>query len=160
MPAGELVAVYAFEVAPRQVAPFIGGAVTPTAQLQSALDSTFDRSRVLSAPAVTFLVDTNLPSRAHPIRDAALAIAFAPSPQVAVVQQLAARLAGAMDNRSKPSLLMVSSHMTAVGAERRLLVWTFPQQEVFNLRFARGRARLELLDAFNESWRRVPFYHP
>lgn len=59
MPAGSLIAAYAYEVAPRQVAPFVGGIVRLTAQLESALDSTFDRSRVLSAPAVTFQVDTN-----------------------------------------------------------------------------------------------------
>ena len=52
-------------------------------------------------------------------------------------------------NRSKPSLLMVSVHTAAVAGDRRLLLWTFPQQEVFNLRLSRGRARLELLEAFN-----------
>ncbi len=149
MSAGPLVAAYAYEVAPRQVMPFVGGAIEPTSQLQAALDSTFDRSKILSAPAVTFEVDTNSPSRAHPIRDAALIVAFAQDAQESVVEQLAARLAGAMDNRSKPSLLMVSVHAAAAAGERRLLVWTFPQQEVFNLRFAGGRARLELLEAFN-----------
>lgn len=149
MPAGSLVSAYAYEVAPRQVTPFVGGVVEPTPQLQAALDSTFDRSKILSAPAVTFEVDTSSLSRAHPIRDAALVIAFAQDVQEHVVEQLAARLAGAMDNRSKPSLLMVSVHAAAAAGERRLLVWTFPQQEVFNLRFARGKAKLELLEAFN-----------
>lgn len=161
MPAGSLLAAYAYEVAPRQVMPFVGGVIPPTPQLQAALDSTFDRSRILSAPAVTFEVDTTSSSRAHPIRDAALVIGFSRNVQDAVVEQLAARLAGAMDNRSKPSLFMVSVHATATAGERRLLLWTFPQQEVFNLRFARGKARLELLEAFNResSLRKAAMLH-
>ena len=149
MAAGSLIAAYAYEVAPRQMAPFAGGAVRPTAQLQAALDSTFDRSRILSAPAVTFEVDTASPTRAHPVRDAALAVGFTQGAQDAVVEGLAARLAVAMDNRSKPSLLMVSVHAVQAAGERRVLLWTFPQQEVFNLRFSRGQTSLELLEAFN-----------
>lgn len=147
MGAGRLIAAYAYQVAPRQDAPFDGGAVKRTTKLQNALDSTFDRSKILSAPAVTFEVSTD--SRKHPIRDAALAVGFARSPQNTVVEGLAARLASAMDNRSKPSLLMVSVHAMPATSERRVVLWTFPQQEVFNLDFTRGEANLELLDAFN-----------
>ena len=149
MSAGRLIAAYAYEVSPRQVTSFAGGAVSSTAQLQAALDSTFDRSKILSAPAVTFEVDTASPSRTHPIRDAALTVAFTDSTHESVVEGLAARLAGAMDNRSKPSLLMVSVHALPVAHERRLLLWTFPQQEVFHLRFTGGKTSLELLEAFN-----------
>lgn len=149
MAVGSLIAVYAYEVAPRQVTPFVGGAVKPTEQLQTALDSTFDRSKIASAPAVTFEVDTASPTRAHPIRDAALKVGFAEDVQDEAVKGLAARLANAMDNRSKPSLLMVSAHAMPASDERRVLLWTFPQQEVFNLGFAQGQTSLEPLEAFN-----------
>lgn len=149
MPAGQLIAAYAYEVSPRQLTRFAGGAVAPTDPLQAALDSAFDRSKILTAPAVTFLVDTSSPTRAHPIRDAALAVAFDPSPQEAVVGTVAARLATSMDNRSKPSLLMVSVHESSQPSARRLLLWTFPQQQVFNLTFEGGHTSLELLEAFN-----------
>lgn len=149
MGAGSLTAAYAFEVSPRQEDGFIGGAITVGAGLQAALDSTFDRSKLGTAPAVSLLVDENSADREHPVRDVALAVAFEPGDQTTQVQLLAARLGQAMDNRSKPSLLMVTLHRTAAASTKRLIVWTFPQQEVFNLRLSGGHARLELLDAFN-----------
>jgi hypothetical protein len=148
MGAGTLVLAYAYEVAPRQLSNFVGGAVRVGAGLQSALDSTFDRSRLGSAPSVTFMVDTASPSRAHPIRDEALKVSFDGGDQTEAVQRLAARLGDSMDNRSKSSLLMVTVH-EATTSGRRLILWTFPQQEVFNLRSSGGETRLELLEAFN-----------
>lgn len=149
MPAGKLLSTYAYEVAPRQKTPFSGGAVAATSQLQAALDGTFDRSKVAAAPMVSFEFDTSASRRAHPIRDAALAVAFGGGPHDAVTDGLARRLADSMDNRSKPSLLMVSVHDTGARGERRVLLWTFPQQEVFSLHLSRGKAELELLEAFN-----------
>ncbi|MGB7505147.1 MAG: hypothetical protein WA965_06945 [Mycobacterium sp.] len=89
MAAGELARAYAFEVAPQQVSGYIGGVVPLTTQLQAALDYRFDRSNVAVAPVVNFQVDDSSPSRAHPVRDAALAIAFAEVPQPEVVELLA-----------------------------------------------------------------------
>jgi hypothetical protein len=66
-----------------------------------------------------------------------------------VVEELAKRLADSMDNRSKPSLLMVSVHKSARSRARRMLLWTFPQQEVFNLTVRGGHPQLDLLEAFN-----------
>lgn len=149
MTAGRLISAYAYEVAPQQVAPYQGGEIPVSLALQGALDRTFDRSKIADAPAVTFTVDMSSPARSHPVRDAALAIGFDTSPQVALVEGLAARLADAMDNRSKPSLLMVSVHEAQSAGSRRLLLWTFPQQEVFNLTMRGGHPSLELLDAFN-----------
>lgn len=151
MAVGSLVAVYAYEVAPRQVGPYAGGTVRPTAQLQAALDSTFERTKIASAPAVTFEVDSSSPARTHPIRDAALTLGFSQdvAARRAAAEGLAARLASAMDNRSKPSLLMVSVHVVPAVHERRVLLWTFPQQEVFNLRSTQGQTSLEILEAFN-----------
>lgn len=150
MPAGKLLAAYAYEVAPHQKVAFTGGEIAANAQLQAALDSTFDRSKIATAPVVSFECDTTTPKRTHPIRDAALAVAFGTGPHDALTVGLAKRLADSMDNRSKPALLMVSVHDSGASGERRVLLWTFPQQEVFNLHLtARGKPKLDLLEAFN-----------
>lgn len=44
---------------------------------------------------------------------------------------------------------MVTAHAAPTAGERRVLLWTFPQQEVFNLRSTQGETRLDLLEAFN-----------
>jgi hypothetical protein len=54
-----------------------------------------------------------------------------------------------MDNRSKSSLLMVTVHDAGRGSDRRVVTWTFPQQEVFSLNVSAGTASLVLLEAFN-----------
>ncbi|WP_313539950.1 hypothetical protein [Leifsonia aquatica] len=149
MPSGQLIAAYAYEVAPQQDSTFSGGAIAISTQLQAALDRTFDRSKIEIAPAVSFMVDTSSPTRAHPIRDAALAVSFATSSQESVVEALAKRLADSMDNRSKSSLLMISVHQATHSHARRFLLWTFPQQEVFNLTVRGGHPQLDMLEAFN-----------
>lgn len=153
MGAGKLLMAYAYEVAPRQLGPFVGGEITPSPQLQETLDMTFERSSVESAPAVTFEVDTISGSRAHPVRDAAIAIAFEGANPKDAAQGLAARLAGVMDNRSKSSLLMISAHESDSPAERRLLLWTFPQEEVFRLNSTSAETNLELSEAFSRDSR-------
>src|SRR3954447_8360062 len=80
MPAGALISVFAFEVSPRQGAPFAGGQVLPSPQIKAALDQVFDRSKVASAPVVTLQVDKSTSTRNHAIRDAALGLAFSPGP--------------------------------------------------------------------------------
>lgn len=149
MAAGKLIAAYAYEVAPQQEAPFTGGAILPSETLQQALDHTFIRSKIATAPAVTFTIDPNSKNRSHPIRDAALTISFSASQEEKTVQTLAERLASSMDNRSKPSLLMVSVHESNDNESRRMVIWTFPQQEVFNLKIQEGSTQLEMLEAFN-----------
>ncbi|MCX2934448.1 hypothetical protein ORI20_29705 [Mycobacterium sp. CVI_P3] len=148
MAAGELLWAYAYEVAPRQSSAYAGGVVPLTVQLQAALDSRFDRSKIAEGPVVNFQVDNASPTRAHPVRDAALAISFADVARPEVVEVLADRLAEAMDHRSKPSLLMASVHACASPQDKRLMLWTFPQQEVFNLTVADGTTSLEVMDAF------------
>lgn len=148
MPAGTLLATYAYEVSPRQASAFVGGPVSFTPDLESALNNMFDRSKIVDAPTVNFQVDPATASRPHPVRDPVRAIAFSPGDQSLQVVKLAGRLAAAMDNRSKPALLMVSSH-AASGKDARVVIWTFPQQEVFNLATKNGHAKLEMLDAFN-----------
>jgi len=149
MPAGTLTSVFAYEVSPRQATAFEGGRVSATPQLQAALDQVFDRSKVASAPVVTLQVDTSGSTRSHPIRGAAMDLGFSAGSLEPIALSLATRLAGAMDNRSKPSLLMVSVHDGPSATVRRVVLWTFPQQEVFSLRVSRGTANLVLMEAFS-----------
>lgn len=149
MTAGNLIAAYAYEVAPQQEAPFAGGSIPVSDALQNALNHTFDRSRIGNAPKVTFQVRSDSANRAHPIRDEALVVAFDDDKGGESALRLAIRLAGAMDNRSKPTLLVVSVHASPREGSRRVLLWTFPQEEVFNLNTSSDEAALEMLDAFN-----------
>lgn len=160
MPAGNLIAVFAYEVGPRQTTPFAGGEVPITPQLRAALDQIFDRNKVGGAPVVTLRVDTSDKARTHPVRDPILELAFSKMPKESVATTLAARLASAMDNRSKPALLMVSIHSAASATARRALIWTFPQQEVFSLRVTEGKNNLVLMDAFSPDsiLRKVAFF--
>ncbi|SKG68695.1 Uncharacterised protein [Mycobacteroides abscessus subsp. bolletii] len=148
MPAGKLLAAYAYHVYPQQAADCRGGVIATSAELSAALDSTFNRSQVETAPVVSFQVDTSVGSRAHPIRDVALDVAFATEPIPAAVVLLAQRLADAMDLRSKPALLMVTVHAAAQEDERRFVMWTFPQQEVFSFSATPDETRLEVSEAF------------
>lgn len=148
MAAGQLIHAYAYEVAPTQTTAFVGGAVPASPELEAALNIRFDRANVVEGPVVTFQVDEASPTRAHPVRDAALGIAFATTATPDVVETLARRLAVAMDHRSKPSLLMASVHVSSAPQDRRLVLWTFPQQEVFNLAVADGTPTLEVMEAF------------
>ncbi|MGB0190584.1 MAG: hypothetical protein ACPF9W_06425, partial [Nocardioides sp.] len=75
MSVGKLRGAFAFEVAPRQQQPFVGGLVAATNELQAALDAAFVASGIASAPAVTLEVDqTAGGDRAHPVRDALISI--------------------------------------------------------------------------------------
>lgn len=153
MGAGKLLAAYAYEVAPLQKQPFIGGEVPLNAQLETALETTFALSKIDTAPAVTFEVDKTPGSRAHQVRVAVMTVAFGGAEPESAVEGLAARLAAAMDRRSKPSLFMVSVHRVDVVSERRVALWTFPQQEVFSLKTGSTGASLVLSDAFSRESR-------
>ena len=76
MGAGKLLAAYAYEVAPLQNRPFIGGEVPLNPQLEAALEVTFAHSKIDTAPAVTVEVDKAPGSRAHQVRVAAINVAF------------------------------------------------------------------------------------
>lgn len=148
MPVGAIRRAFAYEVSPKQDTPFVGGVVRVSPELQAALDATYDRSRVDSAPAVTLHVEASDAKRSHPVRDVAVGIAFRDAP-ADIVEPLAARLASILDYRSKPSLLMVTVHDGSHPDSRRVVIWMLPQQQVFNLRSRYGTNRLEVLEGFN-----------
>lgn len=160
MPVGNLRAAYAYHVIPKKTERGAeGGAISITSELATALDSTFDRSKVATAPVVSFNVDTSPGSRQHVIRDAALKIAFTDDIAANSAGLLALRLADIMDKRSSPTLLLVSVHDAEANGKRRCLLWTFPQQEVFDLDIAQENVRLNVRDAFirESSLRKVAF---
>lgn len=150
MPAGRLKSLFAYEVEPQQPAPQ-GGKVRANRALEDVLNSAYDRSPIAKAPAVTLRIDLASTARSHPIRDAAMTVAFGTPPAgLTAAAGLAARLAGATDQRSKPSLLLVSAHEVPGGpaGDRRVLLWTFPREEVFRLDVG-ASTRLSLDAAFN-----------
>jgi hypothetical protein len=141
--------VYAYEVSPRQTTGFVGGELQISAELEAALDAAFDKSNILTAPAVSLNVDTSSPTRSHAVRDQVFKLAFDVSGDEVAARSLAARLGSATDNRSKASLLIISVHSAARGGAYRVLLWTFPQQSVFNLKTTAAGPEIELLEAFN-----------
>lgn len=151
MPLGQLERALAFEVSPRQEDGFRGGAVRASAALTSTLDSTYSQSGLEHAPAIDFVVDPAPGSRVNPVRTALLDIGFGTGAKArAAGLTLAARLGAAMDHRSKPSLLLVSVHLVNTRPRhRQVILWTFPQQEVFRLRAQGAGAAIDVLDVFS-----------
>ncbi len=148
-------AAYAYHVYPQQVTDCRGGAIATSEALSAALDSTFNRSFVETAPVVSCQVDTSVGTRSHPIRDVARIVAFAPEPAPENVVVLAQRLAHAMDLRSKPALLMVTVRAAAQDDERRFIMRTFPQQEVFSFSTSADETYLEVAEALTLCVREV-----
>lgn len=149
MTAGSLLRAYAFEVSPGQPGAVAGGEVATDEALGATLHAAFSDSGVAEASAVTFNVSTTPPLRTHPLRDAAIAIAFGANGDAAQAKQLAVRLAESMDQRSRQTLLVVSVHEARASRSRRLLLWTFPREQVFNFSNKAGLTRLVVSEAFN-----------
>ncbi|OBJ08548.1 hypothetical protein A5625_14595 [Mycobacterium sp. 1465703.0] len=155
--------MFAYHVFPQEQTSTAGGAIAPTAALENALNATFDTTQVATGPMVTLRIDPTSPTRAHAIRDVALTIAFAVDPQKASVvssaAKLAARLCEIMDHRSSPALLLLSAHEGTTRGDRRFIIWTFPQQEVFSFSMRGSTTRLEVANAFarESNLRKVAF---
>jgi hypothetical protein len=114
--------------------------------LAAALTATYNQNKLDAAAAATLNVNTAQGSRAHPIRDDLMVLAFgAPAARSAAGLALAVRLGISLDNRSKATLLIASVHRTSIPAHKQVILWTFPQQEVFQ--FGSGTS-IQVVDAF------------
>ena len=152
MALGSLSRAYAYEVSQRQAEDFRGGAVRSSASLISTLESTFRQSGLDQATSVDFNIDTaDGTARSNPVRSALISIGFGNATQARKSGAgLAARLGAAMDHRSKPALLLISVHeVSGRPGHRQLILWTFPQQEVFRLRSQGSGAAIDVLDVFS-----------
>lgn len=149
MPAGPLRRALAFQVSPRQTTGFTGGDVGRGSALASTLDSAYDQSGLDRGPAVTFMIDPSRGSRAHPVRDALIEAAFARAAAArAAGVFLSTRLGSSLDLRSKPTLLIISVHSVANPDHRRVVLWTFPQQDVFQFGGGATAPSIKVVEAF------------
>jgi len=119
-------------------------------RLSATLETTYSQSGLERATAVDFVI-TNPDSgnRENPVRSAMLAMAFGtPDAANEGAVNLAARFGWATDLRSKPSLFIATVHAGTSSTRRQVVLWTFPQQEVFRLRTDGADATIDVLEVF------------
>lgn len=149
MPAGTLLNAHAYEVAPRQAASFQGGNVGADPQLEQQLNEAYDAGRLDNVTAVSLIVDPTPSSRTSHVREALRALAHGTATEAgSAALELAQRLGRSLDNRSKPCLLVASTHATSRSAEPRVVLWTFPRQSVFSLGLGGRRPKIRINQAF------------
>lgn len=126
-----------------------GGAVNITADLRGAIDENIRAAKFDQKIVVDFKTDPA--TRNSETRTFVLDFAFGQaSTAKAAGQQLAVRLAKAMDRRSLPCLFIPAAMRD--GARRRVTLWTFPREEAFQFRSgARGPSIHVLTDIFSRS---------
>ncbi len=155
----ELFRIHAFAVIPQKTAdeksPPSGGAYPVNAEIRAALEKLFVSSKLASQAIVDFRVDgnTDLQHRRNVVRG--LVMEFVAGTAVkakAAARSLAARLSESMDERSPPTLLMLTASRN--GSDCRMTMWAFPQDEAFQFRPSRSGAKIRLLsDIFSRSSR-------
>jgi len=129
-----------------------GGALTVVGPLGPVVDRATSQAPVGSWLEVHLNVDTRDPNRGHPVRSAAIALAYGDTTAAdAAADALALRLSVHMDERMKGCLLAVAVAQLTGG--RSVTLWTFPRDEA--LRFVaseQGAPRVEVLqNAFSQS---------
>jgi hypothetical protein len=151
MPLGPLERAFAYEVAPRQAADFVGGPARTSESLFGTLESTYTQSGLERATTVDFVIsDPGGGARANPVRTALTAIAFGSDQEASQAgTDLAARFGWATDRRSKASLFVATIHGTSRAQRKQVILWTFPQQEVFRLRTTGRDTTIDVLDVFS-----------
>ncbi|MEN6407181.1 MAG: nucleoid-associated protein [Thermoguttaceae bacterium] len=157
----ELFRLYAFEVTPQRKiasderASPAGGAFPVNTEIQEILDNLLVSSKLPTQATVDFRADgsANLQQRRNIVRELVMDFAFGTPPKAkAATQALAQRLGGVMDDRSPPTLLMLTASRN--GSDRRATLWAFPQDEGFQFRPSRSGARIKVLkDIFSRSSR-------
>jgi hypothetical protein len=121
--------IYAFRIVPG-VAATGSGEMVINAKLCSSLDSAYAVAKLDSAMPINLSVDNT--TRTSQTRDHLLSIGFnTKAPAAVTATQMATRLALAMDQRSKPCLFVITVRGDAKGTDRQIVLWTFPQEEVF-----------------------------
>jgi hypothetical protein len=117
--------------------------------MQKALLDAHDNAGIDGALPVSFVVDTT--TRTCDMRDLLITLAFGKdSESAAAASVIARRLADAMDQRSKPCLLLTSVRGLKARNERHTAIWTFPRDEAFQFNTRADRINL-LSDIFSRS---------
>src|SRR5258706_1753871 len=136
-----LIRLYAHSVAPSGVAQ--GGAVATTKEIQAALLDAHVKAGLDQALPVSFAIDPA--TRTCAMRDRMMAVAFGDTSAAnKAADDVARRLAAAMDQRSKRCLLVISMRGEKKTDARHIEVWTFPRDEAFQL--STKASRIDLLD--------------
>jgi len=151
--------ICAYEVTPQRTSdtksPPTGGAFPATDEIRQSLDSLLTSSKLAAQAMVDFRVDSrlDLQRRQHIVRDLLISYAFRPAAKARTAAlTLATRLSEAMDERSVPTLLMLTVFKD--GSQRRMIMWAFPQEEAFQFRTSSRGAQIRLLtDIFSRSSR-------
>jgi len=151
----EIFRLHAYKVMPQRTAdeftPSDGGAVRPTADLKSVMESNLQDARFSERPTIDFNVDEI--SRTNQVRNAVMSFAFGEGATArAAALLLAEKLALAMDRRSTPCLFVPSAYRA--NGLRRVILWTFPRDEAFQLRSGPDGPEIQLLhEVFSQTSR-------
>jgi hypothetical protein len=154
-----LTRLFAFEVVPQRKAPVKsipkGGSFAATNEIRDSLRALLGTSKLEGQSLVDFRTGSNLAAnqRSHVVRDLSVSLVFDNnSVAKAAASKLAERLANAMDDRSPPTLLMITAFID--GIQGRIIMWAFPQEEAFQFSATGGKARIKVLsDIFSRSSR-------
>lgn len=133
--------LYAYPVSPG-AAPE-GGSVPITADLDRALDEAYHRARISRGRTVSLALDEE--TGTSEVRQALMAVAFGgDQAALAAADLMAGRLAGSMDRRSSPGLLVISVH--GEGSGREVELWMFPRYSAFRYASSGEDSGIELAD--------------
>lgn len=148
--------IHAYEITPQRTqttktAP-IGGALPKSKPLASSLASLYSFSGLSRQAAVDFKVSAKA-ARQHDVRDLVMDFTFGSAQKArASAITLATRLADFMDDRSPPSLLLLT--VEKFNPSRRMTIWAFPQEEAFRFNSSGPSPQIQLLkDIFSRSSR-------
>jgi hypothetical protein len=148
--------LYAFAITPRKgeqeddYSPE-GGALLITAELKGIIYDNIASAAFDKRTPIDFNV--NVTTRSNEVRDYIINFAYADAAEGrAAALGIAHRLAGAMDNRSTPCLLIIAALERE--DERVVTFWTFPRDEAFRLRNRRSGPTIQILsDVFSKTSR-------
>lgn len=148
---GEIVRLFAFQVTPKQTSNFSGGSITLRKEITGTLRRAYVEEHIAQGSLILFKVQTS-PTlhRQHIIRDSIMKLAFSSkaNERSDAALMIAAQFGASMDGRSpSENLLLLSVHRTNVLRNLRVVLWTFPQEEVFKLDVTK-KGNLLLQDAF------------
>ncbi len=148
---GEIIRLFAFQVTPKQVDNFRGGSIILRKEITDTLKQAYVKEHIAQGSLVVFKVQTSpTQHRQHLIRDSIMELAFSGKAKERsdAALAIAATFGASMDDRSPgENLLLLSVHRTNSAKNLRVVLWTFPQEEVFKLD-ATKKGNLLLQDAF------------
>lgn len=134
----------------------VGGSIAVSAELRTALDAALAAAHAeRRTTRVSLRVDPDPAIRTSAVRDAAMRLGFAArtAQAEALAAELAARLSGAMDNRSPACLFLAAAYRDSAAAPtREIALWIFPRDDAFRFR-SQAQAIDLLSDVFSRTSR-------